>query len=127
MLIDSLKVFDLVRVTTNGGPGESTLVLSLLLYKRVFFADDVGYGDINASATISALCCRRRARSSSGVPVRPLGLHANTVRITAPGAGICTLTVSGARTRGGLRATLEPVVRVGEDPRLGRARRAAPT
>ena len=44
MMIDSFKVFDLVRVTTNGGPGESTLVLSLLLYKKVFFADDVGYG-----------------------------------------------------------------------------------
>jgi raffinose/stachyose/melibiose transport system permease protein len=44
MMIDSFKVFDLVRITTNGGPGESTLVLSLLLYKKVFFADDVGYG-----------------------------------------------------------------------------------
>ena len=53
MMINSFKVFDLVRVTTNGGPGESTLVLSLLLYKKVFFADDVGYG--SAVAVINTL------------------------------------------------------------------------
>lgn len=44
MMIDSFKVFDIVRVTTNGGPGDSTQLLSLLLFKKVFFADDVGYG-----------------------------------------------------------------------------------
>lgn len=43
-MIDSFKVFDIIRVTTNGGPGEATEVLSLLLYKKVFFGDDVGYG-----------------------------------------------------------------------------------
>jgi ABC-type sugar transport system permease subunit len=44
MMIESFKVFDIVRVTTNGGPGDATQVLSLLLFKKVFFADDVGYG-----------------------------------------------------------------------------------
>jgi raffinose/stachyose/melibiose transport system permease protein len=43
-MIDSFKIFDLIRVMTNGGPGTSSYVLSFLLYSKVFQADDVGYG-----------------------------------------------------------------------------------
>jgi raffinose/stachyose/melibiose transport system permease protein len=43
-LINSFKIFDLIRVITNGGPGDSTYVISFLLYSRVFYWDDVGFG-----------------------------------------------------------------------------------
>ena len=43
-LIAALKVFDIVFVTTRGGPGNSTLVTSLHLYQTAFKQKAVGYG-----------------------------------------------------------------------------------
>jgi raffinose/stachyose/melibiose transport system permease protein len=43
-IINSFKIFDLVRVISNGGPGSSTYMISFLLYSKVFYWDDVGYG-----------------------------------------------------------------------------------
>lgn len=40
----ALKVFDLVFVTTRGGPGNETLVASLYLYRNAFQQNLVGYG-----------------------------------------------------------------------------------
>lgn len=42
--IAALKVFDLVFVTTRGGPGNQTLVASLYLYRNAFQRSAVGYG-----------------------------------------------------------------------------------
>jgi len=42
--IAALKVFDLVFVTTRGGPGDQTLVASLYLYSNAFQRSAVGYG-----------------------------------------------------------------------------------
>jgi raffinose/stachyose/melibiose transport system permease protein len=42
--ISALKIFDLVYVTTRGGPGDSTLVTSLYLYEKAFRQKAVGYG-----------------------------------------------------------------------------------
>lgn len=42
--IAALKVFDLVFVTTRGGPGNQTLVASLYLYQNAFQQSAVGYG-----------------------------------------------------------------------------------
>lgn len=42
--ITALKVFDVVFVTTRGGPGDSTLVTSLYLYEKAFKQKAVGYG-----------------------------------------------------------------------------------
>lgn len=42
--IAALKVFDLVFVTTRGGPGNETLVASLYLYRNAFQQSAVGYG-----------------------------------------------------------------------------------
>ncbi len=42
--IAALKVFDLVFVTTRGGPGNQTLVASLYLYENAFQRSAVGYG-----------------------------------------------------------------------------------
>jgi raffinose/stachyose/melibiose transport system permease protein len=41
--IAALRVFDLVFVTTKGGPGDSTLVTSLWLYENAFQINRVGY------------------------------------------------------------------------------------
>ena len=43
-LVAALKVFDLVFVTTRGGPGNETLVASLYLYRKAFQQSAVGYG-----------------------------------------------------------------------------------
>jgi raffinose/stachyose/melibiose transport system permease protein len=42
-LITALRVFDLVYVTTRGGPGNQTLVASLWLYQNAFQLNRVGY------------------------------------------------------------------------------------
>jgi raffinose/stachyose/melibiose transport system permease protein len=42
-LITALRVFDLVYVTTRGGPGDETLVASLWLYQNAFQLNRVGY------------------------------------------------------------------------------------
>jgi ABC-type sugar transport system permease subunit len=51
LTIWSLKVFDVILVMTNGGPGESTLVLSQYIYKTGFQNREFGY----ASAVSVAL------------------------------------------------------------------------
>ncbi|MGC5167551.1 carbohydrate ABC transporter permease [Luteimicrobium sp. DT211] len=43
LTIGSLKVFDLILVMTNGGPGQSTLVLSQYIYKKGFEENQFGY------------------------------------------------------------------------------------
>jgi raffinose/stachyose/melibiose transport system permease protein len=42
-VIVALRVFDLVFVTTQGGPGTSTITPSFLIYQRAFFTGQVGY------------------------------------------------------------------------------------
>jgi len=44
VLTGSLKVFDLVFVTTNGGPGFSTEVMSTFIYRSSFSSFKGGYG-----------------------------------------------------------------------------------
>lgn len=43
-LITSLKLFDQVIATTQGGPGNATQTLSTLLYNEAFLYDKYGYG-----------------------------------------------------------------------------------
>ncbi|MBE0690838.1 MAG: sugar ABC transporter permease, partial [Anaerolineae bacterium] len=42
--IAALRVFDLVFVLTNGGPGKQTLVTSMLVYEETFERKRAGYG-----------------------------------------------------------------------------------
>jgi len=42
-LIAALRVFDLVFVTTKGGPGEQTLVVAFLVYRAAFELNRIGY------------------------------------------------------------------------------------
>lgn len=44
LMVFSLKAFDFIFVLTNGGPGVSTYVLALLMYRRAFFETDFQYG-----------------------------------------------------------------------------------
>jgi multiple sugar transport system permease protein/alpha-1,4-digalacturonate transport system permease protein len=43
LTIGSFKVFDLILVLTNGGPGQSTLVLSQYIYQKGFVENQFGY------------------------------------------------------------------------------------
>ncbi len=43
LTIQSFKVFDLILVMTNGGPGQSTLVLSQYIYAKGFVENQFGY------------------------------------------------------------------------------------
>ena len=52
-IIAALRVFDLVFVTTRGGPGESTLVTGFLVYRSAFLQNQTGYAA--AIATILTL------------------------------------------------------------------------
>ena len=51
--IDSLRVFDLVFVTTQGGPADATNVLQFYGYKKTFAEGMVGYGSAIAVAVFS--------------------------------------------------------------------------
>jgi len=51
--IDSLRVFDLVFVTTQGGPADKTNVLQFYGYKKTFAEGIVGYGSAIAVAVFS--------------------------------------------------------------------------
>ncbi len=42
-VIAALRVFDLVYVTTRGGPGDATLVSSFLIYRAAFQQNRIGY------------------------------------------------------------------------------------
>ena len=53
LMVFALKAFDFIFVLTNGGPGVSTYVLALLMYRRAFFETDFPYGA--ALATILLL------------------------------------------------------------------------
>jgi len=44
LMVFALKAFDFIYVLTNGGPGISTYVLALLMYRRAFFETDFPYG-----------------------------------------------------------------------------------
>lgn len=43
-IIGSFKVFDLIYVMTKGGPGTATESLAVLLYKKAFNFNEMGYG-----------------------------------------------------------------------------------
>src|SRR3954451_18876130 len=42
-IVTALRAFDLIYVTTRGGPGETTMTPSFLIYNRAFLSGEVGY------------------------------------------------------------------------------------
>jgi multiple sugar transport system permease protein len=50
LTINSFKIFDLILVMTEGGPGQSTLVLSQFIYKKGFEESQFGYASAAAVA-----------------------------------------------------------------------------
>jgi multiple sugar transport system permease protein len=55
LTIGSFKVFDLILVMTEGGPGQSTLVLSQYIYQKGFVESQFGYASA-VSIVLFALC-----------------------------------------------------------------------
>ena len=55
LTIGSFKVFDLILVMTNGGPGQSTLVLSQYIYTKGFVENKLGYA--SAISIVLFLIC----------------------------------------------------------------------
>ncbi|MFZ2625232.1 MAG: sugar ABC transporter permease [Propionibacterium sp.] len=55
LTIGSFKVFDLILVMTQGGPGTSTLVLSQFIYQKGFVENQFGYASA-ASIVLFAIC-----------------------------------------------------------------------
>ena len=55
LTIGSFKVFDLILVMTNGGPGQSTLVLSQYIYQKGFVNNEFGYASA-ISIVLFAIC-----------------------------------------------------------------------
>jgi multiple sugar transport system permease protein len=55
LTIESFKVFDLILVMTNGGPGQSTLVLSQYIYQKGFVENQFGYASA-VSIVLFAIC-----------------------------------------------------------------------
>jgi len=55
LTINSLKIFDLILVMTEGGPGTSTLVLSQFIYRKGFEENQFGYA--SAASIVLFLMC----------------------------------------------------------------------
>ncbi|MDQ7904081.1 sugar ABC transporter permease [Phytohabitans sp. ZYX-F-186] len=55
LTIESFKVFDLILVMTQGGPGQSTLVLSQYVYQKGFVENQFGYASA-VSIVLFAIC-----------------------------------------------------------------------
>lgn len=55
LTINSFKIFDLILVLTEGGPGQSTFVLSQFIYKKGFAEHQFGYASA-AAVALFALC-----------------------------------------------------------------------
>lgn len=55
LTINSFKIFDLILVMTNGGPGTATLVLSQYIWRKGFEEYDFGYAS-SVSIVLFAIC-----------------------------------------------------------------------
>jgi multiple sugar transport system permease protein len=55
--LDAFRVFDVVYVLTDGGPGNTTETLSVYAYKTMMRAGDFGYGATLATATFLCVLC----------------------------------------------------------------------
>jgi ABC-type sugar transport system permease subunit len=72
-LVASLKTFDIVWVTTQGGPGRSSETLAVTMYREAFVAGDYGYGSAVAlvltltTGLVTVAYLRRQTRSREGL------------------------------------------------------------
>jgi ABC-type sugar transport system permease subunit len=55
LTINSFKIFDLILVMTEGGPGQSTLVISQFIYRKGFEENQFGYA--SAAAVVLFFLC----------------------------------------------------------------------
>jgi multiple sugar transport system permease protein len=72
-LVASLKTFDIVWVTTQGGPGRNSETLAVTMYRDAFVAGDYGYGSAVAlvltltTGLVTVAYLRRQVRSREGL------------------------------------------------------------
>ena len=52
LTINSFKIFDLILVMTDGGPGQSTLVMSQFIYRKGFAEGQFGYASAIARGAV---------------------------------------------------------------------------
>ena len=55
LTINSFKIFDLILVMTDGGPGQATLVLTQFIYRKGFEENQFGYA--SAAAVVLFFLC----------------------------------------------------------------------
>lgn len=69
-VVMGVKVFDEMYLLTRGGPGDSTMVVSLLIRSVVFDEVDLGYGSALSLVTVAVVCLAAAAiaiaRSAAG-------------------------------------------------------------
>ena len=65
LTIGSFKVFDLILLMTDGGPGQSTLVLSQYIYQKGFEENQFGYASA-VSIVLFAICFAHHGRPVPG-------------------------------------------------------------
>lgn len=65
-VLGAIRVFDIVWLTTRGGPGTSTITPTIVLYERAFANPDVGAAATPSGRTSPPPGRRRASRSTSG-------------------------------------------------------------
>lgn len=55
LTINSFKIFDLILVMTDGGPGQATTVISQFIYRKGFEESQFGYA--SSAAVVLFLIC----------------------------------------------------------------------
>ncbi len=96
----SFKVFDLILVMTNGGPGQSTLVLSQFIYQKGFVENHFGYAfdrrdrplpDLHLVTVVQFLVQPTGGTPDGRVawPTLSVRRHAESRIPTAPGSPVC--------------------------------------
>ncbi len=72
-LVASLKTFDIVWVTTQGGPGRSSETLAVTMYRDAFVSGEYGYGSAVAlvltltTAAVTLAYLRRQVKTREGL------------------------------------------------------------
>ncbi len=121
--IQALQVFDLVYVTTKGGPLGSTTVIVYFVWEQAFRNFTAGYGAAAAYVLAGALLVIRRGRASGPAPAAPRGGNRTMTATSLPPRAAPRLAeTDGGASRGPLdRVPLGDGVPARSD-RRGRAR-----
>ena len=71
-VLGAIRVFDIVWLTTRGGPGTSTITPTIVLYQRAFANPDIGAAAAIGVVLAVSVADRDPGRSSSSPTARPM-------------------------------------------------------